>query len=104
MSRYSTDDVWDFEPPEHNSRVHHCIAERRLWGAMITVTAQRAMMGEGTSIAFFRERNGQFALLCSYLNLPEEAIRDRVLSVALQALNQKRHNRANSAKERMAPA
>ena len=74
----------------HSDQLASCMAERRLWAVVITETAYRAMgVGEGTSIEFFRGRGGHFTTLCCLLGLPEDAIRQRVVSRALAKLNHK---------------
>jgi hypothetical protein len=63
---------------------------RKLWCATIRDSFYRATLGEGTSIAFFRSEH--FSLLCFYLKLDAESIREKVLARGFKHLNKNRNN------------
>lgn len=57
-----------------------CLAERRLWAEVISQAYSRAMVGEQKAILFFN--SAKFQTLSQLMNLPEQLIKQRVISKA----------------------
>jgi hypothetical protein len=60
---------------------------RSLWCEVVRQCFYRASIGEASAINFFKQRGGQFSILCGFLELDEAMIREVVIN--------KRRNRNN---------
>ena len=79
--------VTEFDGEAATDALAGCIGERRLWAEVICQAFYRASIGEQSALYFFS--SDMFHQLASMMDLPEQAIRERVLSKAAAKLQQK---------------
>jgi hypothetical protein len=58
------------------------IGERKLWATVLIECHNRACYGEALALNFFKRSGDMFTTLCNLMDLPEQSIRERVLSKA----------------------